>query len=173
MSHHYSSMMEQKHTWFWLYQAIGLAQGAGLHHTIQKASMPKVRLWKRIWWACIIRDRLVALGTGRPTHIRNADCSTAMIDIMDLEEAGDTDEQRSIKVLFLDFSRLCWIMDDVITATASSISPDYRDSCITALSDWRRSLAQPAQYQGKASNENKTSTLYYIVTQMIYKCVSR
>lgn len=169
MSHHYSSMIEQKHTWFWLYQAIGLAQGAGLHHKIQTASQSKTRLWKRIWWACIIRDRLVALGTGRPTHIRNADCNTAMMDMVDLEEDGDTEEQRSIKAIFIDFARLCWIMEDVMAATVSPMSSHYRDTCASTLSDWHRSLTQPARVQSKADGTNRIQTLYHIVIQMIYK----
>lgn len=169
MSHHYSSMIEQKHTWFWLYQAIGLAQGAGLHHKIQNASQSKVKLWKRIWWACLIRDRLVALGTGRPTHIRNADCSTAMIDMTDLEEDGDTDEQQSVKATFIDFARLCWIMEDVITAVVSPKLPYLNEACTSALSDWHRSLAQPARVQNKADGTNRIKALYHIVIQMIYK----
>ena len=162
-------MIEQKHTWFWLYQAIGLAQGAGLHHKIRNALQSKVRLWKRIWWACIIRDRLVALGTGRPTHIRNADCSTAMVDMADLEEDSDTDEQRNIKATFIDFARLCWIMEDVMAATGSPTSSHDRNTCASTLSDWYRSVRQPARVEGKADSADRIQTLYQIVIQMIYK----
>jgi hypothetical protein len=64
ISQYYPSITERKHTWHWIHQAISLAQVSGLHR--DPGQVPHRALWARIWWACVVRDRCNALGTGRP-----------------------------------------------------------------------------------------------------------
>lgn len=171
MSHHYSSMLEQKHTWFWLYQAIGLAQGAGLHRETLNASHPNKKLWKRIWWGCVIRDRLVALGTGRPMHIRNSECGNYTFDMASVEEDGDEQEQRNIKALFLEFVKLCLLMEGIIHTPSLPEPSEHIAMHISALSEWQNKLPPLAQRQTAANNAGTTYDLHKCVLHMIYKYI--
>ncbi|KAM0470414.1 hypothetical protein ACHAPX_009944 [Trichoderma viride] len=105
MSHYYPSMVEQKHTWFWVHQAISLSQGLGLHRNAGQE--PQHKLWARIWWACLVRDRLTTLGTGRPMHINSLDCTVPMLTLDDLKEDGDSDDDQTVKEFFIEFVKLC------------------------------------------------------------------
>ena len=64
ISQYYPSITERKHTWHWIHQAISLSQVSGLHR--DPGQVPHRAQWARIWWACVVRDRCNALGTGRP-----------------------------------------------------------------------------------------------------------
>lgn len=48
-------------------------------------SPSKQRLWKRIWWSCFMRDRLIALGMRRPTRIKDEDFDVPMLVEADFE----------------------------------------------------------------------------------------
>ncbi|KAF7550495.1 hypothetical protein G7Z17_g5671 [Cylindrodendrum hubeiense] len=144
ISHYYASMIDQKHTWFWVHQAIGLAQGAGLH---RRCDLPQRKLWARIWWACLVRDRLIALGTKRPMHINSLDCSVPLLTIADVEEEGDTDEDRAVKEIFIEFTKLCQYMEGVLSlplATVDSIH-DQIELCESTLSHWFANLSPAAR----------------------------
>ncbi|KAJ5814848.1 hypothetical protein N7474_006625 [Penicillium riverlandense] len=144
MSHYYPSMVEQKHTWFWVHQAISLAQGAGLHRDARQA--PQRKLWARIWWACLVRDRLVTLGTGRPMQINSLDCSVPMLTLADLDEEGDSEDGRAVKAVFVEFVRLCQYMEGVLSlphsvaATEESVQQQI-GLCETTLAHWKENLA--------------------------------
>jgi len=169
MSHYYPSMVEQKHTWFWAQQATGLAQGAGLHR--DPGPVPQRKLWARIWWACLCRDRLIALGTGRPMHINSLDCSVPMLTTADLAEEGDDDNDRQVKAIFIEFARLCQYMEGVlslpnnVTAAANSL-PDQIALCETTLDRWLENLVPEAQRRD-ARETRDTCALYRAVLHMI------
>ncbi|KAK4078430.1 transcriptional regulator family: Fungal Specific TF [Purpureocillium lilacinum] len=173
MSHYYPSMVEQKHTWFWAQQATGLAQGAGLHR--DPGPVPQRKLWARIWWACLCRDRLIALGTGRPMHINSLDCSVPMLTTADLAEEGDDDNDRQVKAIFIEFARLCQYMEGVlslpnnVTAAANSL-PDQIALCETTLDRWLENLVPEAQRRD-ARETRDTCALYRAVLHMIYNIV--
>lgn len=140
MSHYYPSMVEQRHTWFWVYQAIGLAQGLGLHRTMEHS--PQHKFWARIWWCCVVRDRLIALGTGRPMHINSLDCNVPMLSYSDLEEEGDDDEQLRVKAIFIDLLKLCRCTEVVLSlfTAAADHQPDQIDLCKDMLHHWVSNL---------------------------------
>lgn len=100
VSYYYPPRVEQKHTWLWAHQAIGLAHGAGLHR--YSSPSPQRKLWAGIWWACLARDRLIALGTGRPMHINSLDCNVPPLTASDVKEEGDSEDDRDIKSIFVE-----------------------------------------------------------------------
>jgi hypothetical protein len=67
--------------------AISLAHTIGLHRNPETTSIPplKQKLWKRIWWSCFMRDRLIALGMRRPTRIKDEDFDVPMLTENDFE----------------------------------------------------------------------------------------
>ena len=87
MTYWYETPDDQKDTWHWMGVAISLAHTIGLHRNPDAASMnlAKRRLWKRIWWSCFMRDRLIALGMRRPTRIKDEDFDVPMLEESDFE----------------------------------------------------------------------------------------
>lgn len=151
MSHFYPSMVEQKHTWFWIHQAISIAQGLGLHRNASQE--PQRKLWARIWWACLVRDRLTALGTGRPMHINSLDCTVPMLTLDDLREDGDSEDDQTVKEIFIDFVKLCQYMEGVLSlphniATEPGSLPEQIDLCEETLQHWRLNLVPSARLHG-------------------------
>ncbi|KAI2621728.1 transcription factor CTF1 [Hypoxylon sp. NC1633] len=87
MTYWYETPDDQKDTWHWMGVAISLAHTIGLHRNPANTSMSprKQKLWKRIWWSCFMRDRLIALGMRRPTRIKDEDFDVPMLDEHDFE----------------------------------------------------------------------------------------
>ena len=170
-------MVEQKHTWHWAHQAITLAHMAGLHRDACEARQR--RLWARIWWGCLMRDRLISLGTGRPMHINSLDCDTPMLTIDDLHEDGDTDEERRIKVMFVEFVKLCQYMEGVLSLQHPMMAvtrpePDQVQLCDDALYRWLDHLPREAQHQGqvvRTPDRPNIALLYRAVLHLMHKYV--
>lgn len=87
MTYWYETPDDQKDTWHWMGVAISLAHTIGLHRKPGPNSMTttKRKLWKRIWWSCFMRDRLIALGMRRPTRIKDEDFDVPMLVEGDFE----------------------------------------------------------------------------------------
>ncbi|KAI1079362.1 fungal-specific transcription factor domain-containing protein [Whalleya microplaca] len=94
MTYWYETPDDQKDTWHWMGVAISLAHTIGLHRNPAHTSMPprKQKLWKRIWWSCFMRDRLIALGMRRPTRIKDEDFDVPMLEEHDFEAEPLADE---------------------------------------------------------------------------------
>lgn len=60
---------------YWLSTAVHFARNAGAdkYDTIEDSSRKHKGILKRLWWCCILRDRVMALGLRRPLHIRPTD----------------------------------------------------------------------------------------------------
>ncbi|KAI3339916.1 fungal-specific transcription factor domain-containing protein [Ustulina deusta] len=81
MTYWYETPDDQKDTWHWMGVAISLGHTIGLHRNPANTNMSPQRrkLWKRIWWSCFMRDRLIALGMRRPTRIKDEDFDVPML----------------------------------------------------------------------------------------------
>lgn len=77
---------DQKDMWYWSGVTTSLSLATGLHSPAGPAKSRKTqKLWKRIGWSIFIRDKLVALGTQRPTRIHAGDHSLPMLTMDDFE----------------------------------------------------------------------------------------
>lgn len=87
MTYWYETPDDQKDTWHWMGVAISLAHTIGLHRNPVATGMEnsKKKLWKRVWWSCFMRDRLVALGMRRPTRIQDEEFDVPMLEESDFE----------------------------------------------------------------------------------------
>lgn len=137
MTYWYETPDDQKDTWHWMGVAISLAHTIGLHRDPEKSSMDikKQRLWKRIWWSCFMRDRLVALGMRRPTRIKDEDFDVPMLSLSDFELEPlasdnmtissdcifirDVSMQQDLALLCIAKAKLCLIISHVLTAQYS------------------------------------------------------
>lgn len=170
-------MIEQKHTWHWVHQAISLAQTTGLHRN--PGNIPQRRLWAIIWWACLVRDRLVSLGTGRPMHVNSLDCDVPMLSIEDLREEDDSTDECAVKEMFVELVKLCQYIEGVLSlrhspAAAASATPDQVKVCDDALKSWLQNLSPSARLQEEPflpTGRANIATLYRSILRQIYKQV--
>lgn len=147
MTFWYEQPGDLKDTWHWMGVAASLAQTIGLNRDPARSNMPiaKQRQWKRMWWSCVIRDRLVALGMRRPTRIKAEDCDVPMLTVDDFEigllpeeltciskkcvVARDTEMQLSLARTCIEQAKLCACVQHVLTAQYSV--PDQATSVST------------------------------------------
>jgi hypothetical protein len=71
------------------------------------------RLSRRIWWAAFIRDRVLALRSGRPAQISTSDCDVPMLCREDFALGGEwrpRDEGRMEEMVgrCIEKTMLCW-----------------------------------------------------------------
>ncbi|KAI1618989.1 transcriptional regulatory protein [Exophiala viscosa] len=88
MTYWYENPDDPKDVWHWLGVAISVARTIGLNCDTSNAplmSMQQRRLWKRIWWCCFMRDRLIAIGMRRPMRINKGDFDVPMLGLSDFE----------------------------------------------------------------------------------------
>lgn len=87
MTYWYETLDDQKDTWHWMGIAMSVAHTIGLHRNWWNDALTpdKKKLWKRTWWSCFMRDRLIALGMRRPTRINDAEFDVPMLVESDFE----------------------------------------------------------------------------------------
>ncbi|EJT80571.1 cutinase transcription factor 1 beta [Gaeumannomyces tritici R3-111a-1] len=142
MTYWYETPDDQKDTWHWMGVAISLAHTIGLHRNPGNTNMAprKQRLWKRIWWSCFMRDRLVALGMRRPTRIKDEDFDVPMLAETDFELEALSDEnqllsadcavvrdlgmQRELAELCIQKAKLCVLISRMLKAQYSVLIRD-------------------------------------------------
>src|SRR3954468_4052464 len=135
MTYWYETPDDQKDTWHWMGVAISLAHTIGLHRNPENSNMEPSRkkLWKRIWWSCFMRDRLVALGMRRPTRVKDEDYDVPMLteDDFETEPLSDNitivstklirneESQRQLAQLCIAKAKLCLCVSHVLSAQYS------------------------------------------------------
>jgi hypothetical protein len=88
--------MGASRAWHWTGTAISLCQTMGLHRNLESITaknhftQDNLRLFRRIWWSCFVRDRWLSLSHGWPMRIQLQYCDTPMPTVedvtMDLKE---------------------------------------------------------------------------------------
>ncbi|ETI27321.1 hypothetical protein G647_09511 [Cladophialophora carrionii CBS 160.54] len=91
---------------FWLRTSVALAHQIGLHRE-PDPRMAEARLRRRIWWALVSRDNLIATSHGRPRAINAEDSNVRPLRVDDFE-AGDNDA-----LLFMQFVQITSILGDM------------------------------------------------------------
>ncbi|KAG9245306.1 fungal-specific transcription factor domain-containing protein [Calycina marina] len=136
MTYWYETPDDQKDTWHWMGVAISLAQTIGMHRNPENSSMEpsKKKLWKRIWWSCFMRDRLVALGMRRPTRVKDEDYDVPMLTEDDFEIGPipnnitiipkdslmrDVSAQKELAQMCIGKAKLCLCISHVLSAQYS------------------------------------------------------
>jgi hypothetical protein len=132
MTYWYETPDDSKDTWHWMGIAISLAHTIGLHRDPSKTPMTlrKQKLWKRVWWSCFMRDRLIALGMRRPTRIKGGDFDVPQLDEADFELEvlpqdnrllgpdcaliRDVEMQRELAIMCIQKAKLCQLIGEVL-----------------------------------------------------------
>jgi hypothetical protein len=108
----------------WLSTAIHLAQAAGADqfHTSLNQSLTPVTELKRLWWCCIVRDRILPLGMRRQLHITSLDLAQGSYLPTEKDFAREIDgsrvygsqTKRTLVRLFITLCELAVPLTDVI-----------------------------------------------------------
>ncbi len=87
MTYWYEAPDDSKDIWHWLGIAVSLARTIGINCDTSEAGidMKTRKLWKRIWWCCFLRDRLISLGMRRPMRIPEKEFDLPMLELEDFE----------------------------------------------------------------------------------------
>ena len=107
----YETPDDQKDAYHWLQVALSLARRAGLDRNPDALDLPpsERHIRKRLWWCCLIRDPLLALGLKRPISILPQDHNVPDLTINDW---GYKTDRRGLSMLGLDWNleklRLLW-----------------------------------------------------------------
>lgn len=142
MSHWYDSDSHDKHTWYWMGLALTTAHVEGLHRDLEEPQhmTKKGRLRRRIWWSCVIRDRVLGLGIRRPCRIREDEFSVKQLRLDDFDilqpsspvvarytNMDPADRQR-LATLCIDLSRLCVTIGRILLSQYTIASTPGRGS---------------------------------------------
>src|SRR5689334_21310737 len=77
---------DNKGAWHWMGVAISLAQTLGMHRKAEsRAHSHESKLYKRIWWSCYFRDRMLAIAMGRLLRIRDDEFDTPPLTLEDFD----------------------------------------------------------------------------------------
>jgi hypothetical protein len=196
MSYWYETPDDQKDTWHWMGIAVSLSNTIGLHRNPEGSNLdaPRQKLWKRIWWSLMMRDRLVALGMRRPTRIDLDACNVPMLTLDDFELIAspwspDVELQRKLAVLCIEKAKLCICISHVLStqytvlnsvqgritsdgnaATTMMLLPKKAPeawqikACNDELSAWFEALPGEAKY----SSGTDSFVLHQALLQMFY-----
>lgn len=83
----FESPEDQKDPWYWLGVCHLLANriGLGNNHKCLRNPPKSWRLLNRLWWLCILRDRVIAIATRKPLQFREEDISMPLLTLEDFE----------------------------------------------------------------------------------------
>lgn len=119
---------------FWLGVAIHFSKEADAHryHHLLNITTEKRNVLKKLWWCCILRDRILSLGVRRPLQITSEEFNfneVALLSEEDFEkEIGhskvyDASSKRSLVHLLLALCDLAVSLTDVIMTVYPSSGP--------------------------------------------------
>ncbi|KAH8805029.1 fungal-specific transcription factor domain-containing protein [Xylogone sp. PMI_703] len=145
MTYWYETPDNPKGMCYWLGIAITVANGIDLHRDPEILGYDKetCKLRKRIWWSCIMRDSVTALGMRQPAKIRDDDYDVPMLTLDDFDvdslsnrlvnnELGSQLDhaallQQQQASLCLQNAKLCLILREVLSVqyTVDKINQSY------------------------------------------------
>ncbi|KAK5054570.1 hypothetical protein LTR84_001461 [Exophiala bonariae] len=83
----YVSSNDQKDPPYWLGICLSLAAGIGLNveSTYDNLDVKTSRLWRRIWWSCVSRDRISCIATRKPMRIKCEETNLPVLKFKDFD----------------------------------------------------------------------------------------
>jgi Fe-S oxidoreductase len=151
---YYSSSAARHLNTFWLGVAIQSSMSDGVHNYDKDESLTQYErlMKKRLWWCCVIRDRVLSLGLRRPLQISHShfDFNSKGLDKDDFQddigksEVYDTNTQCLLAKIIEAQCRLAIEMTDIIIYLYPSISPSVfstgTNRCKSKLSNWHQTV---------------------------------
>ena len=141
MTDWHESPHDPRDVWHWLDVAVSVAKTARIHclSSYPAFSDSSVRrCWRRIWWCCYMRDRLIAIGMRFPARINNADFDIPMLNLSDFEtdelpseltqtlglhsDVLDTSTRLALAELCIGLAKLCLCISQVLRVQHSNLN---------------------------------------------------
>lgn len=178
-----------RNSFYWSRVALSIAQGFGLHRSMEKTNMPldTKRTWKKMWWALFTRDRWGAVALGRPVLVNLEDSDVPMLTEDDFIE----DEpglpalypvNRTHVLSFIHSVKLSEIMGMVLKQQFSINAEISRrqnripvvSHCDMAMGSWMNNLPPELKYSVKDKSHHNffVATLhaqYYTVLCLVHR----
>lgn len=132
---------EVKHLRHWIGIAYNISIFIGLNKDPESSSLPLHRkhLWKRVWWSCYMKDRMLALGLRHSPIIPTEECQTPDLALEDFDirlptsevssvfyDCGlllDIDQQKRLAEVCIAQQQLCHKLSEVLKARYETIAP--------------------------------------------------
>lgn len=173
----------------WLETAIHYAKQAGAHQFTNDAKMTKSQQFtsKRLWWSCILRDRILPLGVHRPLRITHEyfNVRNNLLTIEDFEgeiqksRVYDPATKKVLVNLLIELCKLCIVLTDIILivcpldgfpriTSGDTDDSDLRrriDRCRAALAEWFGNAIIQFPTPAGIGNANESVILF---TNLIY-----
>ncbi|RVX66678.1 hypothetical protein B0A52_09491 [Exophiala mesophila] len=140
MTYWYENPDDPKDVWHWLGVAISVARTIGLNCDTSGATLMSAKkrcLWKRIWWSCFMRDRLIAIGMRRPMRINHTESDVPMLEVSDFETNAlpanltrmlggcpavkDSSKRTTLAKMCIGLAKLCLCISRVLTVQYSTL----------------------------------------------------
>ncbi|KAF6815125.1 cutinase transcription factor 1 beta [Colletotrichum musicola] len=178
---------QPKDSWHWMNAAATLAYEIGINTEPSSAAFGSTErtLRRRLWWCCYTRDKILALGSGRPCRIKTQDYDVCMLrmDDMDLdtlkeprkifgsEALGPYDEITIIASaeLCVEKTKLSVLMHRIIQLQQGfaqkdhmaewSLSTDSMDAIDADLNSWLRDLPDSCRVHPLCPKQRHVSIL--------------
>ncbi|EGU88517.1 hypothetical protein FOXB_00964 [Fusarium oxysporum f. sp. conglutinans Fo5176] len=150
MANYFHSLDDRKNTWHWVGIAVDLALTLRLHR--DPLHNPDFTLYqsgirKRLWWSCVVRDRLASLGVGRPPRILSQFTDVSALTLDDFEESGErvrSEGEQRLERLFVALTELCRASEPVwlfhFSMTRPRATPAQVAELSSKLEEWYQHL---------------------------------
>jgi hypothetical protein len=147
----FTSTNDQKDPWHWQGISISLAIGLGLNqpgvHAIK--DMTTRRLWRRIWWTIVARDRIMSFCTRKPMRLMEFDLKLPRLTFQDFDT-------QPVQCTLPAFQK-CAILNDCVTKVMLA---DIFMSQLNVLLIGGRIIAHLYNLQGFAASNSEWAMWY-------------
>lgn len=174
---------------FWLGIAISLARAEGADRYSLNVGMdrPRHNQLKRLWWCCIIRDRMMALGLRRPISIHSASFEKAWPQLTDDDLENEAEQsyvhspsvKRKLLRSLSSLCKLCTVLTNVlqllypadgIRGTGDRLDHLKRIYTYTEeLIEWNDSIANDVEVHDKHDQSFRVVVLFSSLLNIYYQ----
>ncbi|RFU25132.1 hypothetical protein B7463_g11197, partial [Scytalidium lignicola] len=186
-----------KGCWYWSGLAINLLHLVFLDIRRDEARLGRKSMgkWRRLWWSCFVRDRIIGIGMKLPTRLSIADYEMEILELDDFDLEGVTLCQLSLKettklswcpekfrglyTLCIEEIKLCICIDHLICiGRIEPLNPESKiqelQSCESELQNWRSQLPEVAALSldlDLMSDSNSILIKHHTTLRMMSYCV--
>lgn len=123
LTYHATAVNDQASS-YWISAAVELARSVGAHNYEDSHGGAEIsNKLKRLWWCCVLRDRIMALGLCRPLVIQPSDFDFSRKGLVEQDfdneiggsEVCDSSAKRHLADLFASLCELASHLNDVLT----------------------------------------------------------
>jgi hypothetical protein len=188
---YFSSSNHRKENSYWLGLAIHFAKDAGAHEydTKEQSSTYHRTTLKRLWWSCILRDRVISLALHRPLQLSSEDFDFSVAAFVEgdfEDEIGkskvyDQITKTALVQIIVSLSELTVSLTDAIMIICprkstpklpaqSDLGQSYyrMDKCKTELDHWYERTSELFTRLCAIDNAHNSLKLYTNLTYIYY-----